>query len=295
MGRKYSKRIGGLLSGVGPDPPSRWLGTNLSRVRVMAGPCRLERSRGRPAMATDSRTAIISAPDTAQLRRLLHQQECVRIVVESISSELELQPLLEEILRQACQLIGAELGSIGLVDPAQDLIRTAAMYHMLPAELSAEMPRGVGLSGAVLERGRPVVLDRYGDLPHPIQRDLLEHAVIGLPIEWGGRLIGVLGVGKAQGEETSAGPFCKDAVRTLELFARSAAIAINNAQRYERECERSERLALVARMARLVTTDLRLDDMLQRAADAIHELLAFPNIAIALVDPERPNTIAIRA
>ena len=44
-------------------------------------------------------------------------------------------------------------------------------------------------------------------------------------------------------------------------------------------------MALVARVARLVTADLRLDELLQRAADAIHELLGFPNLAIPLDRP----------
>ena len=52
-------------------------------------------------------------------------------------------------------------------------------------------------------------------------------------------------------------------------------------------------MALVARVARLVTADLRLDDLLQRAADAIHELLGFPNLAIPLIDPEQPDTLVL--
>jgi signal transduction histidine kinase len=210
----------------------------------------------------------------------------VRAVVETISGELELQPLLESILRHACELIGAEHGTIGLVDPARDLIRTAASYRMPPGEDGAEMPRGVGLAGAVLERGTPVVLERYGDLAYPTQPDFADHCVIGMPIEWRGRMIGFLGVG---------GPRRLGAqeVETLALFARPAAIAIANAWRYEDERQRADRMALVARVARLVTADLRLEELLQRAADAIHELLGFPNLAIPLIDPEQPGILVL--
>jgi signal transduction histidine kinase len=52
-------------------------------------------------------------------------------------------------------------------------------------------------------------------------------------------------------------------------------------------------MALVARVARLVTADLRLDELLQRAADAIHELLGFPNLAIPLIDPEEPGMLVL--
>ena len=82
-------------------------------------------------------------------------------------------------------------------------------------------------------------------------------------------------------------------VETLALFARPAAIAIANAWRYEDERQRADRMALVARVARLVTADLRLDELLQRAADAIHELLGFPNLAIPLIDPEQPGMLVL--
>ena len=82
--------------------------------------------------------APASGQSTGQLRQLLRQQESVRAVVETISGELELQPLLESILRHACELIGAEHGTIGLVDPARDLkpepdelAKINALHHRL--------------------------------------------------------------------------------------------------------------------------------------------------------------------
>jgi FOG: GAF domain len=108
-----------------------------------------------------------------------------------------------------------------------------------------------------------------------------------MPIEWGGRMIGFLGVGAGSKR------FGADEAELLRLFARPAAIAIANAQRYEDERERGDRMALVARVARLVTADLRLEELIQRAADAIHELLGFPNLAIPLIDPEQPNTLVL--
>ena len=234
-----------------------------------------------------SPAAPASESSTGQLRRLLRQQETVREVVETISGELELQPLLESILRHACELIGAEHGTIGLVDSERDLIVTAAGYRMPPGEAGAEMPRGVGLAGMVLERGEPVVLERYGDLAHPTQPDFANHSVIGMPIRWEGRMIGFLGVG------TGTARLGKEEAETLALFAPSAAIAIANAQRYQDERDRGDRMALVARVARLVTADLRLDELLQRAADAVHELLGFPNLAIPLIDPEQPAMLVL--
>ncbi|HET9725543.1 MAG TPA: hypothetical protein VFP28_01425, partial [Gemmatimonadales bacterium] len=65
--------------------------------------------------AASPRAEVKAEANSGQLRRLLRQQETVRSVVETFSAELELQPLLESILRNACELIGAEHGTIGLV------------------------------------------------------------------------------------------------------------------------------------------------------------------------------------
>jgi signal transduction histidine kinase len=58
------------------------------------------------------------------------------------------------------------------------------------------------------------------------------------------------------------------------------------------ERRRAERLALLARVGRLVTADLHLDDVLQRASDAIHELLGYDNVAVATLDRASPGSTA---
>ena len=133
----------------------------------------------------------------ADLETILRQQETLRQIIESISSELELRPLLTSIVQHACELLAADRGTIGLVDEERQLIRTEAVYKMPPDELGAEMPAGVGLAGQVLESKEPLILNQYGDLDKPTQADLVQDAVIGLPIFWRSRMIGFFGIGAA--------------------------------------------------------------------------------------------------
>lgn len=158
--------------------------------------------------------------------------EALRAVIEDISGELMLQPLLTRIVIQACHLLGADNGTIGLYDPTRDCIRTEAAYRMPPDELGAEMSRGVGLAGEVLRTGATVLLKRYGDAPDPTQPDLVENAVLGVPILWRGVVVGVFGIGGSPQGKTH---FDGTDVELLTLFARHASIAIINARRYERE------------------------------------------------------------
>jgi signal transduction histidine kinase len=225
----------------------------------------------------------------ADVEKLLRQRESLREVIEAISSELALRPLLTSIVQHACELLGADDGSIGLYDEERGLIRTEAVWRMPSSELGAEMPPGVGLAGQVLLQRRPLVLERYGQVPQPTQPDLLAHAVVGMPIFWRDRLLGFFGIGARPPRR-----FDERDVETLGLFARHAAIAIENARRYELERRRTERLALIARVGRIITAGLELNELLQNAADAMHELLGYPNIAIPLLDPHDSETLVIR-
>jgi signal transduction histidine kinase len=163
------------------------------------------------------------------LDRLLRQREGLRQVIEEISSELELRPLLTHIVRHACELLEAHDGSIGLYDPQADLIRTEAVYRMPEGELGSEMPPGVGLAGQVLLQRRPVIYGRYGDVPGHALTSLADNAVVGVPIFWRGELTGFFGLGAPPPRR-----FTRQDAETLSLFGRHAAIAIQNARLFER-------------------------------------------------------------
>src|ERR1044071_4885294 len=79
------------------------------------------------------RTSQVTA--ASDPRRLLRQQESLRDVIESISSELELRPLLTRIVRHACELLDAHDGTIGLVDSEKNVVRTEAEYRMPENEI----------------------------------------------------------------------------------------------------------------------------------------------------------------
>ncbi|MCH9650833.1 MAG: GAF domain-containing protein [Deltaproteobacteria bacterium] len=224
------------------------------------------------------------------MERLLRQQQALRQVIEEISSELELRPLLTRIVRHACELTGANDGSIGLYDQHRNLIRTEAIYRMPPEELGAEMGPGEGLAGQVLLERTTVVHERYGSVPNPTLPELKANAVVGAPIFWRDRLVGFFGIGALPPRRFDAND-----IEVLNLFARHAAIAIENARRYRREKERAARLVLIAKVGRIIAAGLEREDLLQNAADAIHDLLGFANVAIPLLDPKNPEILILQA
>ncbi len=213
--------------------------------------------------------------------------ELLRHLVEEMSGELQLEPLLTRIVESACRLIGADDGTIGLHDWHRGVIRTAAVYRMPARELGSEMGRGVGLAGKVLQTGEPLVA-RYGDIANITLPELADNQVIGMPIHWKDELIGFFGIGVAPPKLLPTG-----ALQTLQVFARHAGIAIENARRYERARRRTVRFELVARVAQIINAGSDLKSMLQQTADAIHDVLEFPNVDIPLLDPDDPEVLVV--
>jgi len=224
------------------------------------------------------------------MRRAARQAETLSRVVEAISSELELRPLLTRIVTHACELLGADDGSIGLYDVQKNVIRTEATFHMPASEQGAEMAPGIGLAGAVLARGAPVISDTYGALANITLPELKDNAVIGVPIHGRGTLLGFFGIGALPPRR-----FDDDDLESLQLFARHAAIAIENALRYRREQRRSERMELIARVSRLISTGLEPDELVLTAAEVIHEVLGYPNVVIPLLQKGEPDYLLFHA
>lgn len=224
------------------------------------------------------------------LAQLVRQQESLREVIESISSELELRPLLTCIVQNACELLGAENGTIGLVDEERQVVCTEAAYRMPLGELGAASPPGVGIFGQVYLTHQPIIMQRYGDVDKPQRLELLDYAVIGVPIFWHEQLLGVFGLGSPPPRR-----FTESDVQVITLYAKHAAIAIINARQFEEQQRRTARITAINRIGQLLTSQLSVSELLQTAVEAIYEHLDYPNIAVLLVAPDDSETLVLSA
>jgi len=238
------------------------------------------------SLRSASGAAFMSKTSDGKDNRL--QLEMLSQMIEEISGELALEPLLQRIVMRACELIGADDGVISLYVPERDAIRTASTHNIPVHELRTELSRGEGLTGRVLELDQPVRC-YYHELPHPTRENPPAgmHS-LGVPIRARGRLVGVFGISTYAPRVLD-----EDSQEFLTLFARHAAVAIDNAQRYSAEKRRASRLALIARVSAIIASNTDLTTLLQRAADAIHDTLQYPNIDIALLDPQDATILVV--
>ena len=152
-------------------------------------------------------------------------------VAEDLAGEFSLRPLLERILLRCTELLGCHAGSICSVDEAAGTYRKEADIGVA-CQSGRVFPLTEGMTGAVVAHRAPIWFTRYDQVPGghvaPEDRATLR-GVIGVPLEWRGRVIGACVV-FSRDERRAFGP--EDA-ELLELFARHAAIALATARMHE--------------------------------------------------------------
>src|SRR5581483_9674695 len=89
--------------------------------------------------------------------------------------------------------------------------------------------------------------------------------------------------------------FTDEDAETLSLFARHAAVAIENARLFETERRRTARIATINRLGRMLASDLSLHELLQDGVETIRADLGFADLGIMLIDPDAPEFLVFGA
>ena len=171
-------------------------------------------------------------------------------VAEDLAGEFSLRPLLERILLRCTELLGCSAGSICSVDEAAGTYRKEADTG-IACQSGQVFPLTEGMTGVVVARRAPVWFDRYDEVRggHVAAEDrAMLRGVIGVPLEWRGRVIGACVV-FSRDERRVFGP--PDA-ELLSLFARHAAIALGTARMHQAAEERVRAEAAASERDRLL-------------------------------------------
>lgn len=203
-----------------------------------------------------------------------HKKEHSRLALEAAlkvseiaSSPTSLPSAVEQMLRAAIGLLGAEQGSMMLLEEgSKELVLTAA--HGLPAEIALgyRLKVGHGIAGRVMASGSAM---RLGDVPdgdqfvnfEPKNRPIGSSLVV--PLRVGGRCIGVLNLAMLK----SSKAFTDDDMRVAQMFADQAAGLVHRTRLHEQAEQRSSDLMALVESSRGLLGTLDMDILLQRILD----------------------------
>ncbi|MEW6364312.1 MAG: PAS domain S-box protein [Acidobacteriota bacterium] len=179
---------------------------------------------GRQRAAAEERARLSSV-----LSRRNEELEALRETSLAITSQLGLDGLLQNIVKQGCRLLGSERGSIYLVDEASGHLKLAVSQGHTRDYAGLHLEPGEGIAGRVLQSGAPLAVDDYRHWEGRSRGAEPLSAALGAPLKHGEEVIGVLGFARTTRGES----FDEHDIWLATLFASQAAVAIENARLYE--------------------------------------------------------------
>ncbi|MEI6046167.1 MAG: GAF domain-containing protein, partial [Chloroflexota bacterium] len=201
-----------------------------------------------------------------------------------VSSELDLDTVLQRIADTARQFANAAYAAVGILDEYGSITSfITSGISKEEREKIGELPHGHGLLGVLIRQGKAL---RVGDMSkdprrsgfppnHPLMTSLL-----GVPISLQDQVIGDLYLTDKFGfDEFSAADEW-----WLTLFARQAAVAVQNAHHYKRVQISHQRAQTLAELAGTLNQSIDPEELFQQITQASCRLLELPASALYLLD-----------
>jgi signal transduction histidine kinase len=209
-------------------------------------------------------------------------------------AQREVDAVLQELLRVACDLTGARYAAIGVLDADRRNLERFITRGIGEAEREAigDLPRGHGILGELIRDPAPLRLEDVSQHPRsygfPAHHPPM-HAFLGVPVVIRGEPWGNLYL-----TEKDGGPFDESDEATAVILADWAALAVDNARLYEdaarrrAEAERAiRRLEATGAIARAVGSETELDRVLELIVKRGRALLDARSVVLLLVEREQ--------
>ncbi|HEY8646895.1 MAG TPA: GAF domain-containing protein, partial [Gaiellaceae bacterium] len=234
----------------------------LDSIEITADGVKAERSApltpGEQFLVDTVEHEIGSALQTARLlsenERRLQQQAALLHAAQVVTSELEIETVLQRLVEEVTKLLEADAADCYLLDNERNVLRCAAVHGFDPGLIGFEFTPELGVAGAA-----PVPHDAY----QGFSRALVA------PMVWAGETRGVLGIGIRDGERT----FSDSDVELLEAFASLASLALRNAESYAERTRQARVQRGFYQIASLLGEPLSLAETYDAAALAAAEAL----------------------
>jgi len=181
-------------------------------------------------------------PPTEREKRQALELECLSLISEALSSSSDVRGALKEIFEILAEKMGMSRGTLTLLNP-----RTGELAIEIAHGLSFEEQRrgryklGEGITGRVVESGRPMIVPRIGEEPLFLDRTRSRSKIpkekvsfLCVPIKVGQNVLGALSVDRLFTEEVSL----HEDLRLLTIIAAMVGQAVKLQQILEEEKER---------------------------------------------------------
>ncbi|MBM3461176.1 MAG: diguanylate cyclase [Armatimonadetes bacterium] len=176
---------------------------------------------------------------TRELDKQMHHLSILYDIGQALNFIDDLNRLLALILDQAIEIVGAQKGSLMLMDEKTDelVVRVVRGIDRVVEEkiLNGEIQctrirKGEGIAGRVLEKGEPIVIDELQeDGRFKESKESRVDNIMCVPLKVFEECIGVINITNKKFSQK----FTEEDLKIISALAGQAAVAINNARLYE--------------------------------------------------------------
>jgi GAF domain-containing protein len=225
------------------------------------------------AIADQTAGAIVKARLLEETEQRAHQLSTLNEITRQLTSTLELNPLLQNILENAVGILNCEAGSLFLVDEQTDeLVFQVTVGPVASNLIGKRLAPGTGIVGRAVQTRGPVIenedqnsLSRFKGID--MQTGFVSRSLMAVPLQVKDRIIGVIEVINRR----DGLPFVQNDETLLNAFAGQAAVAIENARLYtltdQELAERVEELSVMQRIDRELNASLEMDRAMRITLD----------------------------
>jgi len=235
------------------------------------------------AVARELGLAVHTTRLLTENQRRLEQQAALLHAAQVVTSELELDVVLERLVEEMTRLFRADAADCYLYDEQRRVLRCAAVAGLPPSVVGFEFSPDRGLAGQAITAGRAVSADEYETLDLRVPNEAYEGFARALvaPMTWAGHTRGVIGVGIRD----AARRFDDADVELLEAYAGLAALALRNAESYEQRASQARIQRGFYRIASVLGEPISLDATVAAVAQAAAEALGGQAAALLVSSP----------
>ncbi|TML43118.1 MAG: GAF domain-containing protein [Actinobacteria bacterium] len=223
--------------------------------------------------------AINSARLLDENQQRLLEQSALLSAAQVVTSELELEAVLQRLVDEVARLLECEAADCYLLDRERGTLRCAAVHGLEPELVGFEFSPDQGLAGRAIGQRAPALSNDYGALPdsvpHPAYRGYASAIVA--PMMWSDQIRGVLGVGTHADRTLTS----SDA-ELLEAFATLAALALRNAESFEERSRQARIQRAFYDIASLLAVPISQAETLRAVARAAAEALGGASSALLM-------------
>jgi len=246
-------------------------------------------------MGSENRQSVPSDPDNPENNETRASLELLYNVSREFASALDLKVVLQRVLLLSMQTVGANSGSIIVVnengEPLESAIVTGTTIHdHTTHRLRETLERG--LAGWVLRNQQAVLIENTSLDERWMARKYEDgiaseaKSVISAPILARNQLVGIITLAKKDIHTLSI-----DHLDLVKAIADQAGIAILNARLYSESLRQAHVMTALADSAAAITASVNLEEVLNRILEQIAQALNVRAVSLAMVDPQSAELI----